>query len=491
MMPAALSAVPYVGIALFNMVVYTAMTVFAHEPEFTGRLAVFAVSHIGVVILCSLLYPFLFARLGREKPTFAILFLLVLVLLPVLAYAPGIAAWFGREQFGVVWFAAFGVLAVPSYSLLFNLVPRKRQGGGLACGFAAATIIWGLATLYLGDGDGFPHRLDHIRVLIRLATTALSACVIFGALSGRRNLLPPPPGPAHSAEEKTRLSSIALLLGAACLFFIMNGFLGARLFPFLAVKQSANFTVAHVLAIFVCPLMGWLIDKKGERAFRSIFFACSLFFIFAPSLVALDNHPRLYHAILTFASLGQMAIMTVMPLALARLMRNGKWFCLAYCSIYWLRGISLFGAWLVDTLKPVPEGYITLFSILAASIFYLLVKNVSLGEARADEPLSHDAAALTIPMPKPAPSATRATPPDFEQRLEACGLSPRETEIAVLLLRGMATRDIALSLGIAENTVRTHVRSILTKTQSPNQKAFLASFVGGNDSDSPPFKQQP
>ena len=44
-------------------------------------------------------------------------------------------------------------------------------------------------------------------------------------------------------------------------------------------------------------------------------------------------------------------------------------------------------------------------------------------------------------------------------------LTERELEVLRLVARGMANKDIAVSLFISENTVKNHVRNILEKLQ--------------------------
>lgn len=52
-----------------------------------------------------------------------------------------------------------------------------------------------------------------------------------------------------------------------------------------------------------------------------------------------------------------------------------------------------------------------------------------------------------------------------QTRLLGQQLTPRELEVLELLARGAGGREIARTLGVAPNTVRTHVQSILSKLQ--------------------------
>ena len=59
-------------------------------------------------------------------------------------------------------------------------------------------------------------------------------------------------------------------------------------------------------------------------------------------------------------------------------------------------------------------------------------------------------------------------------------LTPREREVLGLLAEGMSGKDIADSLFLSRNTVRTHIQNILTKLQvhSRLQAAALATRHG-------------
>ena len=56
------------------------------------------------------------------------------------------------------------------------------------------------------------------------------------------------------------------------------------------------------------------------------------------------------------------------------------------------------------------------------------------------------------------------------------GLSPRETEVACLLISGLAYKEIGASIGVSMATVKTHVNRIYQKCGASN-KIELMKFL--------------
>ena len=70
-------------------------------------------------------------------------------------------------------------------------------------------------------------------------------------------------------------------------------------------------------------------------------------------------------------------------------------------------------------------------------------------------------------------AARLAGPPSAAPAYPA-GLSAREVEVLRFVADGLTNREIADALSLSERTVQTHVRSILTKTDTPNRTAAAA-----------------
>lgn len=77
-------------------------------------------------------------------------------------------------------------------------------------------------------------------------------------------------------------------------------------------------------------------------------------------------------------------------------------------------------------------------------------------------------------------SRPRRTPQDDQDEeavLLARQLTPRELEVLSLLVEGMSSKDIARTLSISTNTVRTHIENILTKLQVRSRLEAVAFAV--------------
>ncbi len=60
--------------------------------------------------------------------------------------------------------------------------------------------------------------------------------------------------------------------------------------------------------------------------------------------------------------------------------------------------------------------------------------------------------------------------------MERLGLSPREKEIAALLLHGQSAKQIAAELGIAVNTANFHIKNLYKKLGIGSRSELFARF---------------
>jgi len=76
-----------------------------------------------------------------------------------------------------------------------------------------------------------------------------------------------------------------------------------------------------------------------------------------------------------------------------------------------------------------------------------------------------------------------ATPPDHLRHgltvsMHELGLSERETQVCLLVIRGMHNRDIAEKLFIAESTVKDHVTSLFGKLDVSSRSGMISRLLG-------------
>ncbi len=67
--------------------------------------------------------------------------------------------------------------------------------------------------------------------------------------------------------------------------------------------------------------------------------------------------------------------------------------------------------------------------------------------------------------------------PDEVELRERYGLTPRQSEVAILLARGHSNRDIADRLTISPHTARHHAQRVLEKTGAPSRKALALHLL--------------
>ncbi len=437
-------------------------------------------------VFCSLILPPVLARLAKipaALPPLKAFFRqwpLVFIILPCVLVRLACRAVYSSG--GAFWFASSFTIGMTSplvLTLYFNQIPHASLGLALSMALAPGWIVWSLFVLdpgrtyiasLLGDWCG---AVFYTKTL----ALALTGVLILIDTSRFRNHLVPKcaPGPPDSPEETVRRRNIVHIIVGAFLYFLTSGMLDAQLFPAIPPERLDHHPPQVLIALaIVYPLLGRLLDQKGQRGFRALMFGCSLLFLFLPSLMALGDLPGLRVFIHDLGIIGQLTVLMALMAYMAPQIRRGPWFCLVFNAVFLVRSGSYLIAWTVRQLPPINTGLVYLASTCAAILFLVVLREV--GPAPApDKP-------ETPPAPEPDGIALAAPPTETEAEnpeimFDRYTLSPREREVAALLLKGGSSRDISIALGISEYTVKAHVRNILAKSGVTTRKAFMALMI--------------
>jgi DNA-binding NarL/FixJ family response regulator len=135
---------------------------------------------------------------------------------------------------------------------------------------------------------------------------------------------------------------------------------------------------------------------------------------------------------------------------------------------------------LFEAIKAGAQGY--MLKSLHSADFLRGVRSVLGGEAVLPPRLA--ARLLTefarLAMQPSAPELASAPAGDSEGRGESFGLTAREKEVLDLIATGATDKEIAAQLALSLHTVKSHVRSILSKTHAINRRQ--AAKLAGHSS---------
>ena len=67
---------------------------------------------------------------------------------------------------------------------------------------------------------------------------------------------------------------------------------------------------------------------------------------------------------------------------------------------------------------------------------------------------------------------------DVTQRLVRYGLTPREVEVAIYVMRGLHSAEIAATLNITEQTVKDHLRAVFGKVEVNSRSELITKVFG-------------
>lgn len=478
----------------------SAMFVLRQEPR--ESLIAPGLAHMGGLVVCALAYPFL------QRRTAAMAAILVFL---VVSRLPGYEAWLDNQPVRLLMTCAYGLSIPLAYSAFFrdNHVVRRGLAYGSCIGAGIFATVMPLVSMTPPESDAAWN--DYLKLLFSIHSAGIVALaiVLFALLWLRRPpLTESRPEPAATPEMlKTRRRTLATFLSTVIVFFLLNGFPNVKILPVLGHEFTAESSWSLILSAIACPLVGHVLDRRPARAFPVITRLCAFTLVLAPSLAILTHQPAIYGAVHWLTTLAQILFSMAMTVAAASLAGNGARRCLILCSVYLAHCASLPGIWLFRKSAGYSEGILVLLGTFTAVVLYELIGRVRIDPTQTGlRVLPQNAVAGNVyaeaggrlvlgigdkngdAAPADESSGYAATSASEQDRekdrndrnaaiFRARGLTPRECEVALLLLRGYSTRAIAEQLGVSEHTAISHIRNMLAKFGVSTRKAFLASMV--------------
>lgn len=486
--------IPVAVIFLLHLFLYMGMASFTLRRNQSERLGTvmlpfFLYIALGVWGFPLILKAFREAR-AEERSRFGSLRLLALPALIVwcpATYLFGYEAWLHNIPLRHASNFGMALLLPASYHVFFTFVNPSRRGLWFGSGMAAGLLSWRFVMYAFGrmreTGGLSPSPALHFVYVVQiLLVVLLTVALLYG-------LFVMPAGPYRErtpfcepgAGGRGRRMAVWLFAAAACVY-IMNGFLDIRLFPVLLKDAGHMFEPLQVVAVLSCPILGWWLDRSPGDGFRKAATACGVVFIIAPCLLAMDDTPLLYRMVHALTAAGQYAILILFTTVLAdqpvAVERLGHYPAILFA---W-RMLSVICFVVVRNLFSIPTGAAVLMATLFAMAYYFLIwRLISIcdgtrrnGQAAVSSSGANDGAVK---------ASTAGNSSGLENFFAGRALSPRERQVAEMILQGLGTREMAHRLGLSENTVNTHVRKTLDKYGVSSRKALFALYVAA-DADS-------
>ena len=386
-----------------------------------------------------------------------------LTLVSVLLWAGGIFQNNAIYSYGACFWG--GAVLPP---LLKNFFSRSASPGfHMGIAFAAGDFFW--LFLYL-----FPLSAGSLQWLL------LCLQFVSGSMAALCLLREQPPVEGVEIVRKSdRLTTISLryLTVIAFIFFLLNAFVDITFYRI----HSQAFPIpaqVHLYTWLAYPLVGVLIDKYGTD--MRLLLVCIGGVILSPTLVVITEGTIVYWIIyvidLVCRGIAQLYFLLVFAQIGRQSPRRGLIASIPYVTML----AAFLCVYRVVEHYPgtVPVAFwclflTTAFSYVSSRIQYALTlsgvsRTPTTGDGRVAE-----SAPFTPLEPHKNEHCRADGIADFALKY---GISLRERDVLCLILEGCDTAAICDRLHISENTLKTHIRQILRKTETRNRNALLVLF---------------
>ncbi|MCR5170766.1 MAG: helix-turn-helix transcriptional regulator [Desulfovibrio sp.] len=378
------------------------------------------------------------------------------------------AGWLGLEQ--LVYGACFaGTIALPP---AMGLLYRHSRAAGLHFGMAVAMASFFWLFLYF-----LPQSPSGDVVMYALAGLEASGGLFaVWALTGRRPPEEDGAEPAHAVRQ--RMESLRYLTAVAAVYFLLSAFIDIAFYRI----HTAAFPVpahVHLYTWAAYPLAGLFIDRCGCDV-RLLLFGIAVVFL-APFLVVFSDDSVFFWALYTLNIVCRGIVLLYLLLVFGRVGRRFDRLGLAMAVPLAVAFAAWLGMLLLIERVPGVMAVMLICLVLSASFSYV--------SAKVQYALTLSGIGAEGAEPEPAEGGGAGGPEHRDMKEEngtaskalalfssKYGLSAREQAVLLLLTEGADTASVCERLYISENTLKTHVRQILRKTEARNRVSLVALY---------------
>ena len=352
--------------------------------------------------------------------------------------------------------------------LLKNFFARSSSPGfHLGVAFAVGDFFW----LFLYIFPFSDEALQWLMLCLQFVSGGMAAICLFKEQ--------PPAEGLEIVRKSDRLTVISLryLTVIAFIFFLLNAFIDITFYRI----HSQAFPIpaqVHLYTWLAYPILGVLIDKYGTDMRLLLF--CIGGVILSPTLVVITEGTVIYWIIyvidLVCRGIAQLYFLLVFAQIGRRSPRRGLISAIPYVAM--LTAFLCVYRFVEHFPGTVPVAFwclflTTAFSYVSSRIQYALTLSGVSKTPTTDSEDNPEHKAFTPPESHKSERCRADSIADFALNY---GISLRERDVLCLILEGCDTAAICDRLHISENTLKTHIRQILRKTETRNRNALLVLF---------------
>jgi len=386
-----------------------------------------------------------------------------LTLVSALLWAGGIFQNNAIFSYGACFWG--GTVLPPLLKIFFSR--STSPGFHLGIAFAAGDFFWLFLYIFpLSDAS-----LQWLLLCLQFVSGSMAAICLLREQ--------PPAEGVEIVRKSDKLTTISLryLTIIAFIFFLLNAFVDITFYRI----HSQTFPIpaqVHLYTWLAYPIVGVLIDKYGTD--MRLLLVCIGGIILSPTLVVITEGTVVYWVIyvidLVCRGIAQLYFLLVFAQIGRQSPRRGLISAIPYVAML----MAFLCVYRVVEHFPgtVPIAFwclflTTAFSYVSSRIQYALTLSGVSKAPSADNDNTHEYNAFTPLEPHRNERCRADSVADFALKY---GISLRERDVLCLILEGCDTAAICDRLHISENTLKTHIRQVLRKTETRNRNALLVLF---------------